>query len=133
MKIIDEEEPADLVRRSHHDWYRELFKPSVAAGLISVHTRLVPPRWESVADAMATVFELHKGEREGGVKAVLGHWLLGFVHPYPGGNGRIARFLMNAMQASGGYPWTVIRIEDRIPYLTALDSASVDQEIGPFA
>jgi hypothetical protein len=45
----------------------------------------------------------------------------------------MARFLMNAMLASGGYPWTVIRVEDRIPYLTALDRASIDMEIGPFA
>ncbi|MYC68064.1 MAG: hypothetical protein F4X12_17205 [Acidobacteriia bacterium] len=72
-------------------------------------------------------------EPEPSVKAVLGHWLLGYIHPYPDGNGRIARFLMNAMLASGGYPWTVIRISDRESYLTALDSASIDQEIGPFA
>ena len=37
--------------------------------------------------------------------------------PYPDGNGRMARFLMNAMLASGGYPWTVVRVEDRDPYL----------------
>ena len=66
-------------------------------------------------------------------KAVLGHWLMGYVHPYPDGNGRIARFLMNAMLASGGYPWTVIRISARELYLAALDSAKIDQEIGPFA
>ena len=40
---------------------------------------------------------------------------------------------MNAMLASGGYPWTVIRVEDRGVYLEALESASVDQDIGPFA
>ena len=40
---------------------------------------------------------------------------------------------MNAMLASGGYPWTVIRVEDRTPYLAALDRASVDLDIGPFA
>ena len=31
------------------------------------------------------------------VKASLGHWLFGYIHPYPDGNGRIARFLMNAL------------------------------------
>jgi hypothetical protein len=45
----------------------------------------------------------------------------------------MARFLMNAMLASGGYPWTVVRVEDRKTYLTALDSASIDQDIRPFA
>jgi len=42
-----------------------------------------------------------------GVRAVLGRWLFGYIHPYPDGNGRMARFVMNAMLASGGYPWTV--------------------------
>jgi hypothetical protein len=40
---------------------------------------------------------------------------------------------MNAMLASGGYPWTVIRVEDRDAYMKALESASVDGNIGPFA
>ena len=40
---------------------------------------------------------------------------------------------MNAMLASGGYPWTVIRVGDRDVYLAALESASIDQDIGPFA
>jgi hypothetical protein len=53
--------------------------------------------------------------------------------PYPDGNGRMARFLMNAMLASGGYPWTVIRVEDRDAYLAALDRASIDMNIEPFA
>jgi hypothetical protein len=45
----------------------------------------------------------------------------------------MARFVMNAMLASGGYPWTVIRVEDRDAYLAALDRASIDQDIAPFA
>ncbi|MGC1180910.1 MAG: Fic family protein, partial [Methyloceanibacter sp.] len=57
----------------------------------------------------------------------------GYIHPYPDGNGRMARFLMNAMLASGGYPWTVIRVENRRKYLAALDSASIDLDIRPFA
>jgi hypothetical protein len=40
---------------------------------------------------------------------------------------------MNAMLASGGYPWTVIRVEDRKDYLEALDGASIDMDIKPFA
>ncbi|HEY6924048.1 MAG TPA: Fic family protein [Steroidobacteraceae bacterium] len=54
-------------------------------------------------------------------RAVPGYWLFGYIHPYPDGNGRMARFLMNAMLASGGYPWCVIRVENRDGYLTALD------------
>ena len=82
---------------------------------------------------MMALFDLLESESEPTVRAVLGHWLFGYIHPYPDGNGRMARFLMNAMLASGGYRWTVIRVEDREKYLKALESASVDNDIRPFA
>jgi Fic family protein len=93
----------------------------------------VPPRWEVVPDAVEAMFDLLEGEKEPAARIVLGHWLFGYIHPYPDGNGRMARFLMNAMLASGGYPWTVIRVEDRATYMKALESASVQMNIGPFA
>ena len=80
---------------------------------------------------MPALFDLLEAETEASVRAVLGHWLFGYVHPYPDGNGRMARFVMNTMLASGGYPWTVIRVEDRDAYLAALDRASVDMDIAP--
>ena len=145
--VIDGANPGTLVRTAHKDWYRELFQPCVVAGLIPAGalagyrneavylrtSRYVPPRWEAVRDAMPALFDLLEKETAPSVRAVLGHWLFGYVHPYPDGNGRMARFLMNAMLASGGYPWTVIRVEDRNAYLSALDSASIDMNIGPFA
>jgi Fic family protein len=81
---------------------------------------------------MPTLFDLLESETEAAVRAVLGHWLFGFIHPYMDGNGRMARFLMNTMLASGGYPWTVVRVEDRGRYLHSLDSASIDLNIEPF-
>ena len=146
-KVIAGENPAALVRAVHNDWYRELFQPSVTAGLIEPGalagyrnipvylrgSRYVPPRWEAVRDAMPAFFDLLEKEPEPSVRAVLGHWLFGYIHPYPDGNGRMARFLMNVMLASGGYPWTVIRIRDRKSYLSALDRASTGMDIHPFA
>jgi Fic family protein len=82
---------------------------------------------------MPVLFDLLEKESEPAVRAVLGHWLFGYIHPYPDGNGRMARFLMNVMLASGGYAWTVIRVEDRNAYLGALDSASIDMDIKPFS
>jgi Fic family protein len=96
-------------------------------------SRYVPPRWESVRDAMPALFDLLEKETEPGVRAVLGHWLFGYIHLYPDGNGRLARFLMNAMLASGGHPWTVIWVDDRDRYLAALDRSSIDVNIQPFA
>jgi hypothetical protein len=40
---------------------------------------------------------------------------------------------MNLLLAGGGYPWTVIRVEDREEYLATLETASVDSDIRPFA
>jgi fido (protein-threonine AMPylation protein) len=145
--IIAGANPGALVRTAHKDWYGELFQPCVAAGLISARalagyrndavylrtSRYVPPRWEAVRDAMPALFDLLEKEADPGARAVLGHWLFGYIHPYPDGNGRMARFLMNAMLASGGYPWTVIRVRDRDTYLHALDRASIDMDIKPFA
>ena len=139
--------PGTVVREAHPPWYRELFQPSVAVGLLPASalagcrndavylrgSRHVPPRWQAVRDAMPALLDLLEQETESSVRAVLGHWLFGYVHPYPDGNGRMARFVMNAMLASGGYPWTVIRLEDRDAYLTALEAASVDQDIEVFA
>lgn len=146
-EIIAGANPGQLVRTTHRDWYRELFQPCVTAGLIPPRalagyrndavylrsSRYVPPRWEAVRDAMPALFDLLEHEPESSVRAVLGHWLFGYIHPYPDGNGRMARFLMNAMLASGGYPWTVVRVEDRNAYLAALDRASIDMDIAPFA
>jgi len=93
----------------------------------------VPPRWEAIRDAMPALFDLLESETEpAAARAVLGHWLFGYIHPYMDGNGRMARFLMNAMLASGGYPWTIVRVEDRSRYLRALDRASIDLDIEPF-
>jgi Fic family protein len=67
------------------------------------------------------------------VRVVLGHFLFVYTHPYMDGNGRIGRFLMNVMLASGGYPWTVIPVSDRNAYMNALERASVGEDIVPFS
>ena len=145
--IVGGAAPGNLVRRTHQDWYRELFEPSADAQLLQRHdltgyrnnavylrgSQHIPPRWEAVRDAMPVLFELLEQEPEAAVRAVLGHFMFGHIHPYPDGNGRIARFLMNAMLASGGYPWTVIRVDDRAAYMAALETASVESNIEPFA
>ena len=67
------------------------------------------------------------------MRAVLGHFIFVFIHPYSDGNGRIGRFLMNLMLGSGNYSWTVIRVERRAAYMAALEQASVHGKISDFA
>ena len=40
---------------------------------------------------------------------------------------------MNAMLITGGYLWTIIPVEKRDEYMSALEKASVDGDIVPFA
>jgi Fic family protein len=93
----------------------------------------VPLRHEAVRDVMPTFFELLTAENDPAVRVVLGHFVFVYIHPYMDGNGRTGRFLMNVMMAAGGYPWTVIPVSDRDRYMAALESASVDGDIRPFA
>lgn len=146
-KILDGENSGKVVDKEHGDWYRELFGPSVTAGLLKAsdlagyrnhqvyigQSKHVPLNKEAIRDAMSALFELLEKETEASVKAVLGHFIFVFIHPYMDGNGRMGRFIMNAMLASGGYPWTVIPVQQRAEYMQALEQASVKQNIEPFA
>jgi len=147
QKVFEGENPGKVVDKDHGDWYREMFAPSVTAGLIkpadlagyrngqvfisnSFHIPLNP---EGVRDAMPALFEMLINESETSVRVILGHFIFVFIHPYMDGNGRMARFLMNVMLASGGYPWTIVPLEKRTEYMKALEKASVEQNITDFA
>jgi len=133
--------------RDHAKWYRQLFDPSVVAGLLQAvdlagyrnnqvyigNSKHVPLGVDAMRDVMPVLFELLEEEPEASVRAVLGHFIFVFIHPYMDRNGRMGCFLMNVMLASGGYPWTVIPVEKRDEYMQALEKASVEQDLVPFA
>ncbi len=81
---------------------------------------------------MQVLFDLLKTEPDARVRAVLGHFIFVFIHPYMDGNGRMARFLLNAMLASGGYGWTIVPLNKRDEYMIALEKASVHGDISDF-
>ena len=143
--ILQGKNAGKAVQAEHHNWYVELFGPSVLAGILtrqqlagyrtgpvyirnSLHTPL--PR-QALLDSMEALFALIEHEEQAAVRAVLGHHLFVFIHPYFDGNGRMGRFLMNALLASGGYPWTVVRVQRRQEYMDALEDASVYGNILP--
>ena len=146
-QILSGKNPGETAENAHRIWYREMFVPGMAAGIHKPadlagyrngpvfirHSMHVPPGKEAVRDAMPAFFELLSREENAAVRAVLGHFVFVYIHPYMDGNGRIGRFLMNAMLASGGYPWTIVPLENRDAYMGALEEASTRQNIGPFA
>jgi hypothetical protein len=127
-------------------WHTSLFKPCVTAGLISEidlagyrkgpiyirGSRHVPPASEQLMDCMDALKDCIANEESYIVKAILGHFMFGYIHPYFDGNGRTARFLMNLLLIVGGYNWVVIKNDNRDEYMAALESASVEKNISPF-
>ena len=139
-------EAGEIARRDHGSWYREMFGPLVTAGFLQPGSlagyrgsrvylrgsRHVPVSGDVVSDVMPVFFDLLAAEVHPAVRVVLGHFIFVYIHPYMDGNGRIGRFMMNLMLASGGYPWTVIPLERRDEYMESLEAASVEQDIVPF-
>ncbi len=145
--VLEGADAAEVAEQDLSDWYRNLFAPSVTAGILKAsqlagyrgspvyirQSQHVPMSVEAVRDCMPVFFELLKEETNPAVRIVLGHFVFVFVHPFLDGNGRTARFLMNVMMAAAGRPWTVIRLEEREEYMQALEEASVRADIRPFA
>jgi hypothetical protein len=145
--VLENKNPGTVADEDHGRWYREMFAPSVTAGLMrreslagyrdgqvyirrSMHVPLPP---HAIPDAMQTFFEMLQKEDHAAARVALGHFVFVYIHPYMDGNGRMGRFLMNVMLAAGGYPWTVVPVERRDAYMAALEDASVRVNIVPFA
>lgn len=144
--ILNGADSAEVAERDLSVWHSEMFIPCVTAGIIkpsdivgyrshqvyirnSMHTPLNP---DALRDAMSALFELLKEEPDASVRAALGHFVFTYIHPYMDGNGRVGRFLMNTMLASGGYDWLIIPMQRRDEYMVALEKASVESDIVPF-
>ncbi|MBI2602670.1 MAG: Fic family protein [Deltaproteobacteria bacterium] len=146
-KVLNKVDSAKILEEDLQTWYRELFTPLLKANLFQVEklagyrdspvyitgSRHVPPPYHAVPDCMETLFDLLKNESHAGIRAILGHFIFVYIHPYWDGNGRIGRFIMNFMLISGGYKWTVIRNERRDEYMSSLEKASTREDISDFA
>lgn len=145
--VLEGQDAGEVAEADLSDWYRALFAPSVTAGIVKAsqlagyrnapvyirQSQHVPMSVEAVRDCMPVFFELLREEKDANVRVVLGHFIFVFIHPFIDGNGRTARFLMNVMMAAAGRPWTVIKVEDRDAYMASLETASVEEDILPFA
>ena len=54
------------------------------------------------------------------------------IHSFTDGNGRTSRLLMNLELIKHGYPPAVVRVEDRLEYYQALDTAHTTKNYEPF-
>jgi Fic family protein len=139
--------PGEIIEKDLKKWYQKLFSPMVRASLLRPedllgyrktqvyirYSRHIPLPNLAVPDAMEALFECIKKEEHPAIRAILGHYVFVYIHPYLDGNGRIGRFLMNALFVSGGYPWTIIQVKNRKEYLSSLEAVSSEKTIEPFA
>lgn len=91
--------------------------------LLGRRIRTTPP--EKVQEEMTKLIEWHnkaiKRMHPLHVSAIF-HGKFERIHPFPDGNGRVGRFLSNAILVNNGYPPLIIRKTQRIAYLSALEA-----------
>jgi Fic family protein len=80
---------------------------------------------------MPVFFDLLTNKSGPAVRVDLVHFIFVYIHTYTDGNGSTGRFFMNLF--IGGYPWTVILLAKRNDYRGALEAASIEGNIRPFA
>ena len=92
-KVLEGDNPGVVADDDHGDWYREMFGPSVTAGLLQPtdlagyrnnpvyirHSMHVPPRHEAAYDCMPAFFDLLREELEPSVRVVLGHFMFVYI------------------------------------------------------
>ncbi len=129
------------------DAYFHLFRPSVDAHILkkmdlmgyrtcSVFlrgSRYVPPSPEKIPDLMELFVQSINDVKHPIAKAILSHYFFVTIHPYPDGNGRTARLLMNYILSCSGIPWMTITADKREIYFEALQQGQLDNNILPFA
>jgi Fic family protein len=130
------------------DLYVELWSPSVDAGIMTaadlrgwrrapVYIRgsdYVPPASGKVPQLMRVWADAVNGlDADALTRAVVAHWGFVHVHPFMDGNGRLSRLLMNLLLCSAGLPWTIIRVDERREYFSALEAAHLREDYAPFS
>lgn len=145
--ILEGGKAGEVVAGDFQKWHFEMFQPCITAGIIkpsdligyrtgqvyvrgSKHTPFSP---DAVRDAMPVLIEAMQTEPDAAVRAILGHFFFVYIHPFMDGNGRTARFIMNTMLVTGGYPWRIITVEERDRYMAALEKASIEGDVRDFA
>jgi hypothetical protein len=144
--VLQGHNPGLVVKNDLSIWYHALFSPSVQAGLIQQYqlmgyrrnqvyirnSRHVPFPQTALLDSMDMFYDLLEQEKSAAVRAILGHFIFVYIHPFSDGNGRLGRFLMNVMMGSGGYPWTIVPVVRRTEYMNALEQASCHDNVVDF-
>ncbi|MBU1016831.1 MAG: Fic family protein [Patescibacteria group bacterium] len=88
---------------------------------------VIMPNAMKIPDLMSEFVEwLRKPNTDHTIKiSADAHYKLVSIHPFIDGNGRTARLLMNVLLMQKGYPPALIRKEDRLKYINAIEQGQL--------
>ena len=146
-KIKEDYDKPEISQDLIAEIYFRLFNPSVDAGIIDRfdligfrnvrvyirNSRYVPPSFEKVVDLMKSFLCWINRIKNPIIKSVLAHYFFVTIHPYPDGNGRCGRLLMNYLLGASGYNWCTITKDERDRYFQILQEGQINSDIIPFA
>ena len=98
-------------------------------------SRHVPPNAVKVPDLMsawAVSYTRGPGDQDPVAFAAQAHIDLAGIHPFPDGNGRTCRLVVNALLLQNGYPPALYSLTARRAYLSALEQAHINHDPVPF-
>ena len=145
-RIFKGESPGEVVEQGIPTWYQKLFAPSARLGLIPLedlfgyrrsqvyirNSRHSPPAKEYLGEIMEAFFQCLKDEEHPAVRALLGHFIFVYIHPYMDGNGRIGRFHQCHVSFGKAIHGRSSKSIIAIFTFSALEAASVGKDILPF-
>lgn len=97
-------------------------------------SRIVMPNSLKIPELMQNFMRwLHGKHEQHPVEiAAMAHYKLVSIHPFVDGNGRTARLLMNLILMMYGYPPAIIRKQDRLAYINALEKAQLGESLDDY-
>jgi hypothetical protein len=92
--IFEGKDAGDILSKDLSVWHQEMFMPCVTARIIKPsdivgyrahqvyirNSKHTPLPSTALLDAMTTLFELLKEEKEASVRAILGHFMFTYIH-----------------------------------------------------
>jgi Fic family protein len=135
MKTLNTKDPKDISERDisdlqgiilkgidddHAGRYRNIRVKISGSAVILPNPQKVPDLMAELIHWLSTEDKMHPIELAGEA-----HFRLVSIHPFIDGNGRTARLLMNLILMMSGYPPALIRKEDRLAYIDALEKAQL--------
>lgn len=100
--------------------YRSVPVRLAGSTVVLPNPRKVPDLMTAFVHWLRRTSKLHPVAR-----AAEAHYRLVTIHPFVDGNGRTARLLMNLLLLMTGYPPALIRPQDRLAYIAALEQAQL--------